>query len=448
MIKHLCTCLAALFCWAAQPAIAEVTLSPTEAKKAAENLLSSGQIATAVEILTVLVRRDPNDVKSLILLSHAHRKLADYPEAKSAARSAWNTATTDETKYFAAIAMAQALSSGGNRSMAQIWLRRAAHVAPSQAHRVKAAKDFQYVKSRNPLSLNLSFGMAPSNNVNGAPIDNTFVLGGLVFVNPSAVPISGITFSSAISARHSFNIQDNQRDHFRLDWAQSDVVFTESSLPVGISEGDFNYRQLQAGWGRELVNPENGSRQSIGLSGTRFWYAGEHLSDEISLSYGRVTPKEDHRVFNWGASLGYTSRIDNADRSGVTGTANFGWHLPRKSGASLGFDTQLKRVKTNSNALNHAQLKAGLNYTLAKPVLNARTQVGLSGSFRLDDTPVYQSDARTDLGVTLSTTFFFQDFDIYGFAPKISVNANRTFSNVTRFDTQSLGFNIGVQSVF
>ena len=61
----------------------------------------------------------------------------------------------------AALAVAQALSSEGARTRAQLWLRRAMQVAPTKRQKALAVRDFRYVRLRNPWSTRLSFSVAP-----------------------------------------------------------------------------------------------------------------------------------------------------------------------------------------------------------------------------------------------------------------------------------------------
>ncbi len=52
---------------------------------------------------------------------------------------------------------------------------------------------------------------------------------------------------------------------------------------------------------------------------------------------------------------------------------------------------------------------------------------------RAYDDPLYGPDARQDLRGTLSASLLFVDFDTYGFAPKLTLEATQTNSNITRF---------------
>jgi len=89
-----------------------------------------------------------------------------------------------------------------------------------------------------------------------------------------------------------------------------------------------------------------------------------------------------------------------------------------------------------------------MQYTFAKPVLGATAQVALSAQAKQYDDPLYGPDPRADLGAVVSTSLVFTDFDTYGFAPKLTLEARKTNSNVTRFETENFGLNMGFQSLF
>lgn len=438
--------LGAWLAMAPAPSVAQTALSPDAARDAAAGFLMTGRVDEAQDILDLLLARDPNDAKTLILSAHALRVTAQFQAAQQAAEQAWNAAETDQDRYDAAIAMAQALSSDNQKARAQIWLRRASHIAPSDMARDRAARDFQYVRSKTPFSANLSFGLSPSNNVNGAPRDNSFTVGDLVFVNTAAVPLSGVTINTGAHFRYNFAMDERRKDYVALGLAQSQVVFTEDTLPAGVDASDFKQQTLTATLGRDFSTET--SRNSVALSTERLWYGGAHLYDELRLNYSQFRPLTDTTALQWSGRLAYTDRKDLARRSGVTGHAAATWINARQSGATLSFGGGLKRVLTDSASLTHTRANLGVGYTLARPVLGAQARVDFDAAFRWDDDLFYGAVARNDTSLTLSTSFLFKDFDIYGFAPKVSFNANRTHSNVTLFDAQTLGVSFGVQSLF
>ena len=428
--------------------IAQTTLDPDEARLTAAQLLSTGQPRAAADITTVLIKRDNGDAPSLIVHAHAMRMLKRYGPAQKAARQAWRHADRDIEKYGAALAMAQALSSDGKKTRAQLWLRRAADVAPNPRMRNRAVRDYQFVRTANPWSVNFSFGINPSDNVNNAPLDNTFVLGGMIFTNPAAVPISGLSINSDTTLRYNFNVQTTSRNFVSLRWTESHVVFTDNNVPVGVEASDYAFRKLEGRIGRDWTRGPGKPRQTLSLSFGQLWSGGTHFANEYEIEWQQAFQRKNGRSFVWDASFGHSERKDSVIRSNNTYTLGGRWSRPVATGDRLSWDGSVTRTDSYSRAIAHTKVNAGLQYAFAQPVLGAQALVAVNGEVRQYDDPLYAPQARRDVKATISGSLLFVDFDTYGFAPKLTLEASQTNSNITRFETRNFGLNIGFQSLF
>ncbi|MEM9872064.1 MAG: hypothetical protein AAF822_12480 [Pseudomonadota bacterium] len=423
-------------------------LSPDQARVAARKLLAVGHAKAAQDVLEVLVSRDPDDAVSHTLLAHAHRMQGNHDAATFAARTAWQKADQDQVKYAAALAAAQSLAKDDKEMRAQIWLRRAAHVAPDDARRARAIRDYRFVRDTSPWSTRFRFGITPSDNVNNAPRDNTYILGGLVFVDEDAVPLSGVEINAGADLRYNFNISQTQRDFVELSWDQTRVVLTDDNVPEDVSASDFTYTKLETTLGRDWQSSAEAPRRTASLGYGRIWYGGEHLSDELSLSYRQRQARPGGSHLWWHAKVGYADRQDNDLRSGTTSAVGVGWRFPFEGGAQLVLSADVSSTDTDSSISDHESLALSTSYTLSARPMGVLTTFTGQAKFRRYDTPVYGVDARSDDEFTLSTSMLFTGFDTYGFAPKVTVSANRTNSNVSLFETQSVGVSIGFESVF
>ncbi|APE42916.1 hypothetical protein BOO69_05370 [Sulfitobacter alexandrii] len=427
---------------------AQTTLDPDEARLAAARLLSTGQARAAAEITTVLIARDPQDAPSLIVHAHALRVLERYGPAQRAARDAWRATERDIEKYGAALAMAQALSSDGKKTRAQFWLRRAADVAPTARMRNRAVRDYQFVRTTNPWSVDVSFGINPSDNVNNAPRDNTFVLGGLIFTNPAAVPISGFSVTSDTTLRYNFGVTTTHRNFAALRWTESHVVFTDDNVPAGVDASDYAFRKLQARVGRDWTTGPDAPRQTIAFSFGQLWSGDRQFADEYEIEWRQAFQRDAGRSFAWEARLGHSDRKDAAIRSNNTYALGGRWSRPVATGDRLSWDARISRTDSDSRAIAHTRLDAGLQYAFSQPFMGAQALLSVSGELRQYDDPLYTPEARRDIKATVSGSLLFVDFDTYGFAPKLTLEASRTNSNVSRFETRNFGLNIGFQSLF
>lgn len=433
------------------PSAAQTVVGPDEARVLASRLISSGQPGAALSVLDVLIDRDSTDAQSHILRAHALRTAGKYKEAHASARAGWRYADTPEVRYHAALASAQALSKDNKKSRAQLWLRRAAHVAPTDHARARAIRDHSFVRKTNPWSVRFRFGVSPSDNVNNAPRDNSVVLGGLVFVDETAVPLSGIEITSGVDLRYNFNIKAQSQSFASFQFDQKNVVLTEddANIPAGVEESDFTYSRAQASIGRDFQSGPDAPRHTVKLSLGRVWSGGDHLSDETTIRYRQSRLLQNKSRLIWHSSVGYADRQDSDTRSGYTTDIGATWIKPLAKGNYLSLNAGLSRSEADSAFVTHTGLRIGASYTLGKPLMGAATTFSASGVIRrYDDRLMGFEHPRDDEGVTLSTSLLFKNFDTYGFAPKVSFTAERTNSNISRYETQNFGVSIGFQSLF
>lgn len=430
------------------PGWTQTALSPSQARVAASQLLHAGQPRAALEILDVLVARDDTDAVSHILSAHAHRMRGNYPLAYSSAREGWRRADPGLEQYGAAIAAAQALSKMNKKSRSQLWLRRAAEVAPTEQMRQRAMRDYQFVRMTNPLSVHLSFSINPNDNVNNAPINNTMVVGGLVFTDRTLIPLSGLEIETGVKLRYNYNVTQTKRDFLSVSFDATDVIITDDDKPDRVDASDFKFRRIEAAFGRDFQTSKDAPRRTIVATFGRIWYGGEHLSNQVELAFSESYQLSRDRGLTWYTSLGYTDRQDNDKRSGTDARLGATWSRATIDGSRVSLTARLSRVDTDSAALNHTGASLGATYRLGKPTFGAETEFSVITEFEYYDKALYGPDAREDKGITLSTSFLLKDFDTHGFAPKITLRASRTNSNIERFKTQSIGVNIGFESVF
>ena len=248
--------------------------------------------------------------------------------------------------------------------------------------------------------------------------------------------------------RYNFAEQTTKRNFVSLLWSESHVVFSDSDAPAGVDEAEFSYRKIETTFGRDFITGPGKPRQTVSLRFGQIWSVGSTPAHEVRLDWRQIYDRPQGRQFAWDASLGYSDRKDSDLRSGVTGTLGAQWSRPLQSGSRLGWQAEIGRTDTDSRALTHTRLNFGVQYTHAEPILGAVAQVGMAAELRRYDDPLYGPEARRDARGTLSASLLFVDFDTYGFAPKLTLEASQTDSNISRFETQNLGLQIGFQSLF
>ena len=155
---------------AAQEAKADLRTSAREA-------LQDGDFARADALSTLLINSRPDDADALLIRAAAARGMGRPEDWSEASVTAYRVADTDFQRFDAAMLAAQAAAAREQFMRAQIWLRRADQYAPAAA-RNAVALAYRQVAARNPMSVQLSFGFTPSDNVNNGGETTTIEIGG------------------------------------------------------------------------------------------------------------------------------------------------------------------------------------------------------------------------------------------------------------------------------
>lgn len=429
------------------PPGAQTSLSADEARFLAADLVRQGQSKAALDVLSVLLVRDTRDANALIISAQAHRRLRDFPAAQASARSAWKHAETPNQHYGAAMAMAQALSQDNKKTRAQLWLRRAAEIAPTPELEEKAISDYRFVRVTNPWSVRLSFGLSPSDNVNNAPRDNTYVIGPLTLTDPTAVPLEGVEINAGLRLRYNYDTETTRRNYVAFRWSETQVILTDDTVPTGVSDSDFNYRRLAFAHGWDRMSGPKAPRRNTEIEVASTWYGGNQLSTDLTLAYQQQRRLQSGDGFHWSTSLTYTDRQDSDLRSGFIARLGATYSLGLDTGR-LDLIGRIDRTETDSAAATHTRVNVGLAYTLGREIMGAQVDFSAMGEFKRYDDPLYIADPRSDNGITLSSSLFFKGIDSHGFAPKVTLSARRVNSNVGRFEIENIGLDVGFQSTF
>ena len=104
----------------------------------------------------------------MLSLARTETRLGNYASAIALGRKAYRTTNDPQMKFYAAQTVAQAHTNAGNLTHAQLWLRRTRQFAPNAEIAGRIAQDYGKLRAQNPWSTSLSFGIAPTTNINGA----------------------------------------------------------------------------------------------------------------------------------------------------------------------------------------------------------------------------------------------------------------------------------------
>ena len=275
----------ALIATVATGAAAQERLTYAQMREEANASLGAGQPQKADALARAMLVRDKNDLFALMIRARALRNMGQFEAAKTQARRAWALSKTDAEKFTSAMLMAQALSSDGARTRAQLWLRRAAHHAPTPRHAAVAQRDFGYVRQRNPWKTDLTFTFAPNSNINnGSARDRSrlnYAISELLFgeaieydLTEAAQAISGIEIGGSLRTRYRFAQTETTAHDAKLALAYRSFAITDDLGDSDLKGSDFAFGSLSLGYGFRSMNLDRAGEFALDIEGGQTWYGG------------------------------------------------------------------------------------------------------------------------------------------------------------------------------
>jgi tetratricopeptide (TPR) repeat protein len=435
---------------AAQP----VSLTPGEMRGAAAASLATAQPAQALELADALLQRDPEDIEALVLRSRALRDLGRYDAAVAAGREAWGLAETDEARHAAALVIAQGLASRGNRTRAQIWLRRAVEVAPDARSEARAIRDFRYVRARNPWSTQLSFSISPTDNVNDGSVRDEISFAGFdgVVLSPTARALSGLEISGGVATRYTLSQSTTHRTRAGVSLYYETYILSDEAKEMAPDArgSDFAYGSAALTFSQEWRPEAWTGPLDLSAIYAWSWYGGEPYAQTLELTVSRtfsVSARDGLRLSFSASRFALEPDEEATDRS-VSGEVGVQWLRRLESGAALTMSAAWLESESERPSLDYVRSRVSAGYTLAEPVLGARATFGLAMERRHYDTYPFQLDGRHDHELEARLNLAFPAFDMYGFLPTVQVFTSENLSTAGRYDRRESGLDIGFRSAF
>ena len=438
--------------FAAAQASAQAVLTPGQMRDLAGQAVLQGQAGLAFDLTGALIARDDTDLDAHLIRSRAARNLGRNDDALTHARRSWSLADGEEARYAAALAMAQALSSSGRRTAAQLWLRRAIQIAPDEAHKARATEDFRYVRRQNPWSTALRFSVTPSSNINNGSRNETSELFGLPFefaLEGEARALSGVEISGGLSTR--YRIIDSARKRTDLLFGASHRTYVLSDeaqeLAPDADGADFATSSVFLGVQEDYALP--GGRARLGWDARlgRTWYGGDPL-----LTYTRIGGNYRRATANNGMlslSVNHEGQAGEGTREDATiWSAHLGYGLSLASGNTISVSTSFVRSESDADFLDYTQRAVSARYGLGSPIGPAQLDFGLTLSEKRHDRSSLTTNGRDERSIEARVTAAFPEMDFYGFIPTVTLNAERTHANIDLYETENFGIQVGIRSAF
>jgi len=461
MIKALRLAMALALIGSGAMAQTTVDLTLDQARDVATQALFADDPQLAIQIAEAILSQVPDDRASLLIVAAAAPRLGDPERGRKAGARAFAVSTTDFQKYEAARLTALAAANEERYTLSTFWLRRALTVAPNAEERARTLNDARGVTRLNPWSSNLSFSLAPSNNVNGGAEDKNHIVNNVdtnLNISDSDLALAGWRATLGLGTQYRFQESAKSRSIVGLSYQgvrgtfredtelpdetlrtdaltatlRHDRVLESGALSIILSRATFQYRTYSS---RDVVQVESYETTGIRLE------RNLPLSDKTSLSLLIGQERLDFSVGD-----------DRIDRT--TLGAGLTYELMNRDRVNLA----LRFVDANGdNARNTSRDQTlSISYNWAEPIGPVSLSVGAGATIRIFPSFI----ELTNVGITAvdggrkdSTAFAnlsigFPQMSYAGFSPGLRLDASRTRSNVSRYDRTTLTAGLTISSSF
>ncbi|WP_226627260.1 hypothetical protein [Alloyangia pacifica] len=440
----------------AASALGGMTLSATQMRIAALRAVQTGHYALAVELGGLLLRADPADPYGHFVIAQAELRRGNPAEARKAARQTLRYAKTDVQKHEAARVMAAAHALDGRYFLSQLWMRRAMMDVPSEALEQRAGREYRALRSLSRLSLSLDLSVAPSSNVNGGASEEISTVDGLPLVgilSPSAQALSGVSARGALSLGYALQRGPTSETRLRGYGTLRRVWLSDESRDKApdVENSDFGASSLEIGLQHRRQLGEEGPLVSGSATLGRAWQGGERSYDYRRAALSFVQPLGALTALTGGLSWQHQQDAEN-DFDDVD-TLGYQLGVIHDFGARGAVSAMLVggAADSDNGQITRDTLGLRLGYEPGAPLGPVRLSFGLSAfEHRYPDYRVLfpVPGGREDEVWRAEMQLRFDKLDYAGFVPVLDLSAERSESNVSRFETETFALSLGFKSRF
>ena len=441
----------------AGPAAAQdgAVLTPDQVRAASVAALEAGDLPAATAFAQGLLIRDPDDVTALIVLSRAALATGDFDTARTAGARAYAAAGDNDSRFIAARLTARAHAEDRQDTRAQFWLRRARQYAPTDNAAASVAEDYRFLARRNPLSVRLRFGIAPSNNVNNGSIRETSQLFGLPFefeLSGAARALSGIEYTAGVSGRYRLAISDNAVTYATAGLnLRSYTLSSDAKEQAPEAEGsDFSDANLSLGLSHRRILAQNLPPTDFSASIGQGWYGGDPYTRFLSLGVGQEVELGEADSLEARLTWRQTAYLDDDPglRPDTTTALSLGWQHGFANGDRISVTGGYRVNDSDDLNRDYTARTVDLSYDRAEPFAGLRLGFDLGYEERIYANSRLAGGERRDDVWTGGVTAEFTQVEYYGFRPVARVEASQGESNVDLFDRGGVSLRFDLVSAF
>ncbi len=440
----------------AASALGGMTLGTAQLRIAALRAVQAGQLGLAIELGGLLLRADPTDPYGHFVIAQAELRGGNAASARRAARQTLRYARSDVQRHEAARVMAAAYALDERYFLSQIWMRRALIDAPDGAFEERAGREYRAMRGLARFGLSLELTVAPSSNVNGGASEEISTVDGLPLVgilSPSAQALSGTEARGALSLEYAVQRGAASETTLRA-YATARRVWlspeAQNKAP-GLENSDLASSSLEVGVQHRRRLGEAGPVVSASATIGRSWYGGPRAYDYTRTALGLVQPLGTSTALSGGVSWQHQRDADSAFNDVETVGYQLGVIHDLGAPGTVSVFVIGGAADSDNGQITRDTRGLRLGYAPADPVGPVRLVFELSAfEHRFPDyrvlfpVPGGREDRVRRAGVEVS----FERLDYAGFVPVLELSAERSESNVSRFETETLAVSLGFKSRF
>lgn len=448
--------------WAAPAFSQTVSLSPDQVRGLAAQALANNDPQAAAFATDALLRQFPDDPVALNLRAQASLMMRDYAGAAAIGQRAFLNSNSDGQRYGAARLTAFAHAEQQQDSRAQLWLRAARQFAPTEAEAEAVARDYQAVSRRNPLSINLRFGITPSTNINSGSSNSETNLfdfrdqngNPILFdLSEDAQALSGWEYAASASLR--YRVRTDQTSATFLDFGISGQTYslTESSQEransgnASVKGSDFSNATLNFGVSHRFILAPDANVTDVSLSFAKSWFGGDpsrlFLTASASHSFS-ITDTSQFTVSGYGQRQ---ERISNGDEVAVLDISST-YSTAIQNIGSVSFGIGLRDSAAEDDDEDFEAIRYQIGFSPAADFNGVNFGFNLSYEEREFDFVRLVGGPRSDTITTLGMRAVFSDVEYFGFRPVLTAETTRQESNSGLFDRDYSEFGFDIVSSF
>ena len=451
-----------LFCliaFSAQKSGAEVVeLDAVQVRNMAIAALEDGDPGLAIQLSKALLKTDPKDPLAYYIIARSYARLDDPRLARRAAGYAYRYADAGPARFEAAQLAARMAFEGEQYSLSQLWLRRTAIHAPTEADEKLVAQDYKLLRQVNPWSLRLRADLRPSDNVNNGSDTSRNIIDGVPddgTISGAGLALSGLIGSLDIAPAYRLHIDANSMTTLGARLYVERVTLSDSAkatAPDAVGS-DFasTYAALSLSHSRAVGSAKSRGRASFDMALGESWYGGERNYRFVRVGAARSWRPDPNTRFALRAAAEhrYNARYTTNDARVLSLGADFGKAMENGDIFNLALAFQDADAVSINGTYSTVSMRA--SYTLGRAVGPARLSMGLVMGYTNYDQFLFSLNGavpRTDKSLYGDLTLIFDRYDYAGFVPTLRLRTGRKDSNFSRYSSREVSVSLGIGSKF